>query len=253
MALIATAILIFAILSSAGIGCLFFHHRVMSRHHDDATLSVIRLIAGIFVVMTSLVLGLMINSAKNRFDGINRDVHAFATDLVLLDRTLQLYGSDAADARRRLARYVERAADGKWTSRDPLLVSDKTSEELLNDVGNSLRSFSPADGEHLAVWNDARQEYSKIVELRWALLEQSEGSIPPPIVAMVVTWLLLVFASFGYRAPRNAIVIGSLLVAAALMSSTIYLILELDAPFSGAISVSPAPLQRVLAEMKRQP
>jgi hypothetical protein len=251
MNLIATSILIFAALSSASLGCLFFHHRVLARHHDDATQNVIRLVANVFVVMTSLVLGLMINTAKNRFDGINLDVHVFATDIILLDRTLQLYGSETADVRRRLTAYVERAADGKWTSNDPLLVSDKTSENLLNDVGRSLQGITPGDDQHLAVWNDARQEYRKIVELRWALLEQSEGSIPAPIVAMVVTWLLLIFASFGYRAPRNAIVVISLVVAAALMSSTIYLILDLDAPFSGPISVSPASLQRVLAEMKR--
>ncbi|MFM0224026.1 bestrophin-like domain [Paraburkholderia dipogonis] len=132
-----------------------------------------------------------------------------------------------------------------------MLVSDKTSEQLLNDVGSGLRALTPTDEQHLSVWNDARQEYRRIVELRWALLEQAEGSIPPPIVVMVVMWLLLIFASFGYRAPRNTVVVISLLVAAALMSGTIYLILELDAPFSGPISVSPAPLQRALAEMTR--
>jgi hypothetical protein len=38
--------------------------------------------------MTSQVLGLMINSANNGFDGINRDAHTLATDLILLDRLL---------------------------------------------------------------------------------------------------------------------------------------------------------------------
>jgi hypothetical protein len=38
---------------------------------------VVRRIANIFAVMTSLVPGLMINSGKGRFDGINRDVHTF--------------------------------------------------------------------------------------------------------------------------------------------------------------------------------
>jgi hypothetical protein len=251
MNLIAVSILIFAVLSAASLGCLFFHHQVLSRHHTDGTQNVVRLVANTFVVMTSLVLGLMINTAKTRFDGINLDVHVFATDLILLDRTLQLYGSEAADVRRHLIAYVERASNGKWTTDDALLVSDKTSETLLNEVGRSLNAIIPNDGQRLAVWSDARREYRKIVELRWALLEQSEGSIPPAIVAMVVMWLLLVFASFGYRAPRNPIVIICLLAAAALMASTIYLIMDLDIPFSGPISVSPAPLQRVLAEMRR--
>ncbi len=40
----------------------------------------------------------MLNTTKNRFDAINRDVHAFATELMLLDRTLQLYGQETAEA-----------------------------------------------------------------------------------------------------------------------------------------------------------
>src|SRR5262249_45117874 len=98
---------------------------------------------------------------------------------------------------------------------------------------------------------DARQEYRRIVQERWALLEQSEGSIPTPLLCMVVTWLVLVFGSFGYRAPRNAVVVTSFLIAAALMSGTLFLILELDEPFTGPISVSHAPLKRALAEMRR--
>ena len=62
-------------------------------------LDVVRLVINLFVVMTSLVLGLLINTAKNRFDAINREVHMFATDLILLDRMLQLYGDDAGETR----------------------------------------------------------------------------------------------------------------------------------------------------------
>ena len=40
-------------------------------------------------------------------------------------------------------------------------------------------------------------------------------------------------------------------LAAALISGTLYLILDLDAPFTGPIQVSSAPLERVLAEMRR--
>jgi Protein of unknown function (DUF4239) len=251
MNLIAIAFLVFVCLTAASLGCLLFHERLQPQHRQDDTQSVIRLVANIFVVMTSLVLGLMTNTAKNRFDSINRDVHIFATDLILLDRTLQTYGEGAGEAQRRLIAYVDRAANSKWTSSDPLLVSDEASEQLLDDVGRSVQDITPTDEQQLAVWNDARQEYRKIVQKRWALLEQSEGSIPTPLLGMVVTWLVLVFGSFGYRAPRNAVVVTSFLVAAALMSGTLYLILETDEPFAGPISISHAPLHRVLAEMRR--
>jgi hypothetical protein len=42
-----------------------------------------------------------------------------------------------------------------------------------------------------------------------------------------------------------------LVVAAALVSGAIYLILDMDAPFSGPIQVSSAPLQRVIDDMQQ--
>jgi hypothetical protein len=68
---------------------------------------------------------------------------------------------------------------------------------------------------------------------------------------MLVAWLMLIFASFGFRAPRNAVVIGSFLVASALMAAAVYLIIDMDAPFGGPIQVSGAPLERAVAEMQR--
>ncbi|CCV15159.1 DUF4239 domain-containing protein [Mesorhizobium sp. STM 4661] len=62
---------------------------------------------------------------------------------------------------------------------------------------------------------------------------------------------MLIFGSFGFRAPRNPIVIGSFVLAAALIACSLYLILDMNVPFSGPIQISPAPLQRALAEMKQ--
>lgn len=246
------ALFVFVCLAGASLGALMLHGKLPAHHRHEDTQNVVRLLANIFVVLTSLVLGLMINSAKSRFDAINRDVHSFATGLILLDRSLSSYGSDANDTRQRLVVYVERAVDGRWTTGDALLVSDKTSEQLLANVGDSIRALMPPTNDtRLPIWNDAREQYRRAVELRWALVEQAEGSIPTPLLAMVVAWLVLIFASFGYRAPPNAVVVTSFVLASALISGALYLIVDMDAPFDGPIQVSPAPLWRVLAEIRR--
>ena len=68
---------------------------------------------------------------------------------------------------------------------------------------------------------------------------------------MLVAWLMLIFASFGFRAPRNVVVVASFLVASALMAAAVYLIIDMDSPFGGPIQVSAAPLERAVAEMQR--
>ena len=73
-------------LAAASLGSLVVFERLPARYRADDTHNVVRLAANIFVVTTWLVLGLLLNSAKNTFEAVDRNVHAFATDLILLDR-----------------------------------------------------------------------------------------------------------------------------------------------------------------------
>ncbi|WP_446731594.1 bestrophin-like domain [Pseudomonas sp. OTU5201] len=53
--------------------------------------------------------------------------------------------------------------------------------------------------------------------------------------------MTLVFASFGYRAPHNPMVVTMLLVSASLFAGSVYLVLDMDIPFSGPIQISDDP------------
>ena len=81
------------------------------------------------------------------------------------------------------------------------------------------------------------------------MLEQSEGGVPFPLLGVLVAWLVVIFASFGYRAPHNKVVVSSFIVASFLISSAFYLVLDMNIPFDGPIQISDQPLRRVLAQM----
>lgn len=244
------AVIVFVCLAAASLGAMFVSPVLRDQHRSDETSAVIRLIANIFVVMTSLVFGLMLNSAKNTYTGIDASVHAFGTNLILLDRTLRGYGIQARDARQRLIAYVEEAIANPARSGDTLARKADTAGAALDALGNSLSAIQPPDAYHDSLLADARQQYRRVVEQRWSIIEQSEGVIPAPLVAMLVAWLLLIFGSFGYRAPRNGVVIGSFLLSSTLIAAAFYLVLDMDVPFSGPIQISDAPLHRALAEMR---
>ena len=245
---IIVAAVVFACLLAASLGSLLIYQRLPAHHLQDDSQAVIRAVAGIFVVLTSLVLGLMINSAKNTFESVDRNVHAIATGIIILDRILQQVGPAADPARGRLLAYAKRAADASRPDRN---VPDRTSETVLGEVGMQLRQVKTETPEQTAALRDATQQYLAIVQLRWVLVEQSEGTIPMPLVVLLVAWLVLIFASFGYRAPRNALVIGCFIASSALMAGAIYLILDMDVPFGGPIQVSRQPIERAIAEMQR--
>ncbi len=123
------AAVVFALLMTASIGTMLTYSKLPVHHRQDETNTVVRLVANIFVVMTSLVFGLMINSSKNTFGEIDKNVHAFATQIILLDRTLRTYGLEATETRKRLENYVEKAlTNPARAAPDPLVKSDRTSE-----------------------------------------------------------------------------------------------------------------------------
>lgn len=250
MSAILIAVAAFLCLSVAALGMMHVYPKLPARHRDDDTNTVVRLVANIFVVMASLVFGLMINSAKNTFEGIDDNVHSFATNLILLDRTLRTYGLAGNDARQYLIAYVEGAIANPERVNDALHEARNAGQQRLDTVGNSLAAIQPADRLHESLLVDARQLYSRIVEQRWMIVEQSEGAIPMPVIGMMIAWMTLIFASFGYRAPKNAVVVAMFVVSAMFIAASVYVVLDMDIPFSGAIQISDAPLHRALAEMK---
>jgi hypothetical protein len=67
-----------------------------------------------------------------------------------------------------------------------------------------------------------------------------------PFFVILVSWLVIIFFSFGLLAPRNATVIVVLLVCALSAAASLYLIQELDRPYGGLITISSAPLRNAL-------
>jgi hypothetical protein len=119
---------IFLCLVVASIGALLVSEKLPAPYRHEDTNNVVRLAANIFVVAASLVLGLMLNSAKNTFEAVDRNMHAFATDLILLDRSLRHYGPETSNARERLAAYVRLAVKGTWGLDGAQVLDDRAAE-----------------------------------------------------------------------------------------------------------------------------
>lgn len=66
---------------------------------------------------------------------------------------------------------------------------------------------------------------------------------------MVVVWLAIIFLSFGLFAPTNKTIVVAMIIVSLLVSSALFLILELDRPFDGVIQVSSAPMRNALSHL----
>src|SRR5262249_39630251 len=123
-------------------------------------------------------------------------------------------------------------------------------EVLLNAAGNSLRAIRVSDAQKVTLWNDALLLYRQVIQQRWVMVDAAGGTIPTTLIIILILWLTIIFASFGYLAPRNTIVTALFFPAGLLISATLYLIVDMDTPSSGMFRASTAPFQRAFEVMQ---
>lgn len=242
---------VFILLSAISLIALHLHPRLPGDQLNEKTHDAVKVGVGMVVVLSALVLGLLIASAKSTFDTATRDLRHFATQIVLLDRTLRAYGPEAASARSLVERYLEQALAGTWPAdQRPAVVEDSAAEQLLYQLQAEILGFVPDDLKQRALSDELKAEVRRLIELRWTLVEQAAESLNVPLLSVLLIWLMLVFASFGYNAPRNALVIVTFVLCAASIGGALFLVIQMNRPFEGLIKVSPAPLQNTLAHVR---
>ena len=132
---------------------------------------------------------------------------------------------------------------------DQATSANRDGERMLDQVGVGISALTPQDAEHRTLLQSAQQQFVRVSELRWLIVGNTRGTIPASLVLLVVAALMLVFASYAWRAPANAAVLASFLAASLLLRAAIVLILDMDRPFSGPVRVSSESLTRVVAEI----
>jgi hypothetical protein len=75
-------------------------------HPSKETQDVVKLSAGTIAMLTALVLGLLVSSAKGIFDTMSNGIVQGSAKIIVLDRALARYGPETKAAREQLKRYL---------------------------------------------------------------------------------------------------------------------------------------------------
>ena len=128
---------------------------------------------------------------------------------------------------------------------------DPTLANVMDDIGLAVRGLEPTDAFHRAQAAACASDYADVVKSRWAVIEGVHGSISTPFYWVLVFWLAIVFASFGLRAPPNALNVIVIVMCAVSVSSAIFVIHDLDVPYGGLFGVPSDSMRHALADMMR--
>ena len=113
-----------------------------------------------------------------------------------------------------------------------------------------LENLSPGNDAQRSLQSRAIAAFTEGAQTRLLLFAQAGGSIPAPFLVILVFWLSAIFVSFTLFAKANLVVMASLLVCAVSFAGAIFLVLELDNPFTGLMGISSATLRSALLPLK---
>jgi hypothetical protein len=202
-------------------------------------------------LLAVLVLGLLVATAKNKFDTTNQLTEEFAAKLMLINRELVNYGPEANPERSLLRKYTIARIAAAWPGEagpkpEP---DDPPAWELLERLQHGLSGLSGKTEAQRSEMTRASETAADLAKATWLETAQASAHVQHPFIIILIVWLFILFISFGLFSRRNALVVVALLVGALAISGAVVLIVDMDSPYEGLIVVSPDPMKQALAQI----
>jgi hypothetical protein len=244
-----TALITLACLCAGMILGSLIRSRLPDHHLRDDSKDVVKTASGMIATLVALVIGLLVSSSKSSYDQAGSGLTQTGAKIILLDRALRRYGPETKGIRERMREGISTSIERLWPTDRGLKPSLGAAEQgtSMDDVQDMIVQLAPQDEARRAIRAHALETCSELVQSRWLMIEQAQTTLPTVFLGILIFWLTVLFASLGLLAPRNVTAWCCLFICAVSMAGAIYLILEMNRPFEGAIRISPAPLQKALS------
>ena len=245
------SLLVFAVIFGGALVGVVVRPFLSERHLQPDSKEVVKMATGLIGTLAALVLGSLIASAKSTFDQKTNQVRQMTANLILLDDLLAQYGPETASVRGLLRRSLQPLADRIWDEQERPNSKPARFEASAESLAfeNELEHLSPTNDTQRSLQARAIQAFTEGAQIRLQLFAQAAGSIPVPFLVILVFWLSAIFVSFTLFAQTNLIVMISLFVCALSFAGAIFLVLELDDPFTGLMGISSTTLRSALSAL----
>lgn len=246
------SLLAFVLIFAGALAGIAIRLRLPPEHLVPEAKDTVRLAIGLVVTMTGLVLGMLVSSAKTFYDGEKNQVAQLASQIVLLSDLLVAYGPETKPTRIEARKFAGAAVDRVWPKESSQAYQLRPKDDGSTYFYEQVQLLTPKTDEQRIIKGQLMSLAVSLRETYWLLYLQSEQtSVPKPLLAVVISWLVAIFMSFGLFAPRNATVIVTLIICALAASAAIFIISSMYSPFTGVLKISPVSAREALSQMTR--
>jgi hypothetical protein len=234
ISVLAFALMLFSILAGGWV-----QGRLPEGHLSSDSKEVVKLSMGVMGTLAALVLGLLVASAQSSYAARQSEISQLTAYVILLDHLLDQYGKDAENARVSLRNAIPQVADRIWREGQSATLQAAPFKAASEGEAfyRQIQALQPGNDAQRDIKGRLLQVTQDTAQARFLLFSHLGSSIPIPFLAVLLFWLTVLFAGFSLLARPNATTLVALVICALSVSGAIFLILELDQPFSGTMPI----------------
>jgi hypothetical protein len=243
--------MVFACCFGGGVIGLFLHRVVPDQHLDSESKDTVKLVMGLIATMAALVLSLLIASAKSSFDAQQTGVEQLVTDVIEVDRRLDSFGPETKGIRQGLRTAMVGLHDRIWSpaGASSATLDPRAMERQYDALVDAVRALAANTDMQRSDQKAALELAGTIAHTRLMMFVETTAHISTPLLVILILWVGTLFLGFGLFARLNPTVTVAFFVGSLCVAAAIFLILELNTPFSGLMRMSDAPIRYALSRV----
>ncbi len=217
-------------------------------HTSDRSRDMIGAISGLLGLLLALVLGTLIGSSYGFYATQKAELETLDARVLQFDSALAAYGPETQPGRDGLRRAIQQGYDMFWGAGQGDLKAQSVGAALagLKKMDQFLLSLKPTTDAQKQLLSTASINASWIEQTRLLMSLQLAAPISWPLMMIVISWSLLLFRGYGLLSRANATVVATLALGSFAVASAIFLILELNQPYTGLFRISSAVIMQTL-------
>ena len=239
------ALLFLAVMLGSAFAGMAIRSHLPGEHTADSSRDAVLRAVGLVVTLSSLVMAFLVSSAKAYYTSVEDELTEISSDMAALDRILVHYGEAAAPSRELLRQIVGTGVRTAWPAHATSLprYPGRSGLEGIERLADEIGKLPASDGSQTA-HRDQALDYLLAVERSGFKLRQiQQARAQSPLLAIIVSWLVVIFGGFGLLTPRNPTALTAIALAAIAAAGALFLIVELYSPVEGLIAIPPSILE----------
>ncbi len=232
-------------------GCLYFLDR-RKKATETARASIHPSIFEFFTTLYAVFLGFALFTLWSAYINTERNIAREADTLFNAYRSSMLL-PDSRDFRLALKDYVKLVIADEWYR----MASGAMSAEAdgkFDQILEQLHPPQPGKDSDLSIYLHVRALVEEVSSLRQSRGLSLSGNLYRPIwIIIIVGFITVLFGLYSTHVHQTTALFVFNFLVLFLLLSCIFVIYDIDQPFSGAISVSPTAFQHALAKMQNLP